>query len=225
MATIAAKQEYWNLVEMHSAAVPVPKPQFRTENILIMDFITANGHNTAPAPLLRDVNLKKAGFDVEDVLYEAIDILAEIFLKAHYIHGDYSEHNLMITNPGPGTTENGLITMDVSQSVQYNQKTFIETPERIRIDKAVDLLETDLFNLNLHFQKKYRRYVDATEVCEQIIQDLPPKLREFYKIHQQDSQGYIDSADMEDTLCAKWQYREQAVLGLTGRQAQKTKRQ
>lgn len=224
MATIAAKQEYWNLVEMHNAAIPVPKPRFRTENILIMEFITVNSHNTAPAPLLRDVNLKQAGFDVEDLLYEAIDILANIFLQAQFIHGDYSEHNLMLTDPGPGTTENGLITMDVSQSVQYNQKTFIETPERIRLDKAVDLLETDLFNLNLHFQKKYRRYVDPTEVCAQIIQDLPPKLREFYANHQQDAHVYIDNAEKEDILCSKWQFREEAVLGLTGRQAQKQKR-
>ncbi|MHA2500857.1 MAG: RIO1 family regulatory kinase/ATPase domain-containing protein [Candidatus Hodarchaeales archaeon] len=222
MAQIAAKQEYWNLMEMHEARVYVPKPRHILGNILVMDLITENGQSRTPAPLLRDVDLRKVGFDAEEVLYEALDILADLFLKAHFIHGDYSEHNLMLTDPGPGTTENGLITMDVSQSVQYNQKTFINTPERLRIDRAVDILQTDLKNLNDHFQKRYRLCIDPLEVCEQIIQELPTKLRNFYTNHR-DSQVYIDSADIEDIISSKQVFRDKAVQVRTGRQAQKRK--
>ncbi|MFX0117582.1 MAG: RIO1 family regulatory kinase/ATPase [Candidatus Hodarchaeota archaeon] len=223
MAAIAAKQEYWNLDEMYREKCQVPKPRFLIENIVVMDLITENGDNRTPAPLLRDIDLRKRGFDPEEVLYEALDILADLFLKAHFIHGDYSEHNLMLTDPGPGTTENGLITMDVSQSVQYNQKTFVNTPERLRIDRAVDILQTDLSNLNLHFQKRYRLCIDPLEVCEQIIQELPTKLRNYYTNHR-DSQVYIDAADIEDIICSKQVFRDKAVQVRTGRQAQKRKR-
>jgi serine/threonine-protein kinase RIO1 len=87
------------------------------------------------------------------------------------IHGDYRNDNLMIT-------ENGLVTMDVSQSILYNQKTFINTPKRIRIDKAAGFLLADIKNLNKGFTK-YRISIDPKEVYQNILKNLPEKLQRF----------------------------------------------
>ncbi len=133
MAMLAAKQEYWNLFEMVKY-VPVPKPIGLVENIILMEFISEGSSSSMiPAPLIRDIDLTP--FDPEEILYTSIDILAQIFLEARMIHGDYSEHNLMI-QPNKGK----IFTMDVSQSVEYNTKTFINTGTRIRIDRAIIML-------------------------------------------------------------------------------------
>ena len=170
MASIAAKQEYWNLYELHKASVPVPKPRYLLKNIVMMEFINLEEDSLIPAPLLSDVNISEID-DPENILYEAIDIIARVFLDAQMIHGDYSNDNLMIN-------ENCLVTMDVSQSVLYNYKTFIDTPERIRIDKAVRYLLTDITNLNKGFYK-YRISIDPKEVVQNIVRELPGKLQDY----------------------------------------------
>jgi serine/threonine-protein kinase RIO1 len=106
------------------------------------------------------------------LFHEAIGILADMFLNAQFVHGDFSDHNLMVT-------QNGLVTMDVSQSVQYNQKTFVETPIRLRIDKAFQVFKTDLMNLNQSFRRKFRLSIDVESVSDQVILQLPKKLQGF----------------------------------------------
>lgn len=170
MASIAAKQEYWNLYKLHNANIPVPKPRYLLKNIMMMDFINIKEDSLIPAPLLSEVNISDID-DPENILYEAIDIIARVFLEAQMIHGDYSNDNLMIN-------EDGLVTMDVSQSVLYNQKTFIDTPTRIRIDKAVKFLLMDITNLNKGFYK-YRISIDPKEVVQNIVRELPGKLQEY----------------------------------------------
>ena len=173
MAGIAASQEYWNLFEMHKVGLPVPQPRLLSKNIVLMDFIGSDVDPTVPAPLLRDVDIRNYGHgDPEEFFHESIGLLADLFLKAHYIHGDYSDHNLLIT-------QRGLITMDVSQSVQYNLKTFINTPVRIRIDKAVEMLQVDIENINQAFRKNYRLQIDTEEVLREIIKDLPQHLQDY----------------------------------------------
>lgn len=173
MAGIAANQEYWNLFEMYKTGLPVPKPRLLSKNIAIMDFIASEGDPTVPAPLLRDVDLRIHG-DPEEFFYESIGLLADMFLKAYYIHGDYSDHNLLFT-------KQGLITMDVAQSVQYNQKTFVDTPVRIRIDKAVDMLRVDIENINQTFLRNYRLQINTEDVLQEIVQDLPSHLQDYLK--------------------------------------------
>jgi RIO kinase 1 len=170
MASIAAKQEYWNLYELYKTNIPVPKPRYLLNNIMTMDFIELEDDSLVPAPVLSDVNISDID-DPENILYEAIDIIARMFLEGKMIHGDYSNDNLMIT-------ERGLVTMDVSQSVLYNQKTFIDTPTRLRIDKAVNFLLADITNLNKGFYK-YRISIDPKEVCQNIVKDLPENLQNY----------------------------------------------
>ena len=67
------------------------------------------------------------------------------------------------------------------QSMQYNKKTFANTPLRIRIDRAFNIFKTDLQNLNKCFEKKYRISIDIDSVCDEIESELPEKLRIFLK--------------------------------------------
>ncbi|MFW9991660.1 MAG: RIO1 family regulatory kinase/ATPase [Candidatus Odinarchaeota archaeon] len=213
MANLAARQEYWNLTEMYDAGIPVPKPRHLIGNIVVMDYISVDD-NQVPAPLLREVDLTE-NHDPEDMLFEALDILADLFLNIQFIHGDYSEHNLMVT-------QNGLVTMDVSQSVQYNQKTFIETQVRIRIDRAVNLLETDIHNVNQYFQKRYRLSVDPVEIKEEIIQELPEHLQDFLTEKTYDIRP--ESMLSIQAYMAKQAYWNEGVKKISGRSKQSLKR-
>lgn len=212
MASLAAKQEYWNLFEMHNY-VSLPKPLFLIDNIVIMDFIAEERGSLAPAPLLREVDLSI--YDPEEIFYESIDIIAQLFLKGYYIHGDYSEHNLMLTQDGI------LFTMDVSQSVQFNSKTFIDTPLRIRIDRAVELLEIDIKNINQYFRRVYRISIDPNEVREAIIKELPAKLQNF--LFERTMEIYPSAMCSPETLTGKERYRDETVYQRSGRARQQPK--
>lgn len=212
MASITAKQEYWNLVELYDSQIPVPKPRYLLSNIVILDFINLQENIYQPAPLLRDIDISFYD-DLEDILYESIDILAKMFLDAKFIHGDYSDHNLMVT-------EKGLVTMDVSQSVLYNEKTFINTPTRIKIDKAVELLKIDLNNL-INCFKKYRITIDSEAVCQEIVNDLPEKLQNFLKESKKINPF---SHYASERYVSKESYRENSVSKLTGKEYQRKKR-
>ncbi|MHA2244106.1 MAG: RIO1 family regulatory kinase/ATPase domain-containing protein [Candidatus Hodarchaeales archaeon] len=212
MAALSAKQEYWNLFEMHNY-VPVPKPRLLVDNIVLMDFIVEERGSFTPAPLLKEVDLSI--YDPEELLYESIDIIAQLFLKGYYIHGDYSEHNLMLTKDGM------LFTMDVSQSVQFNSKTFVDTPLRIRIDRAVELLEIDIKNINQYFRRIYRISIEPKEVKDAIIKELPPKLQNF--LVERTMKIYPSGMCSPETLTRKEKYRDEIVYQRSGRARQRPK--
>jgi serine/threonine-protein kinase RIO1 len=212
MAALAAKQEYWNLYEMHNH-VPVPKPHVLLENVVIMEFIAENSGSNTPAPLLKDVDL--TSYDPEEIFHESIDILAQLFLQGNFIHGDYSEHNLMVTQKG------SLITMDVSQSVQYNTKTFTNTPIRVRIDRALKMLEADIKNINDYFKRIYRISIDPREVRDAITNELPQKLQEF--LTEKTMEIYPSTLYSSEVYVRKEQYRDQLVLQRTGTARQQPK--
>ncbi len=215
MAMLAAKQEYWNLEAM-AKFCPVPKPRGLLENIVLMDFISKDSSTPMiPAPLIRDVDL--LSFDPEEILYSSIDILAQLFLKCRMIHGDYSEHNLMIQ-----THTGEVFTMDVSQSVEYNTKTFINTPVRIRIDRAVKLLETDLNNINQFFKRIYKIGIDLEEVKKEIISELPQNLKEYLSEKTMDI--YPGELISSESFIGKGEYRNAIVQSRTRRVRQAPKR-
>jgi RIO kinase 1 len=215
MAMIAAKQEYWNLHTM-AKHCSVPKPIALHDNIVLMEFISENPSNRMkPAPLIRDVDL--TSFNPEEILYSALDILAQLFLKSRMIHGDFSEHNLMIQ-----THSGELFTMDVSQSVEYNNRTFINTPVRIRIDKAVKMLETDIRNINQFFRRIYKIGIDPEEVKEEIVSELPQNLKDF--LSEKTMKVYPSDLISEESYFGKVQYREDLFEKRTRRVRQTPKR-
>lgn len=206
MAMLAAKQEYWNLHEMVKH-VPVPKPLALLGNIILMEFISDGSESMTPAPLIRDIDLTI--FDPEEVLYTSLDILAQIFLNARMIHGDFSEHNIMIQS------NNGKVfTMDVSQSVEYNSKTFINTGIRIRVDRAINMLETDINNINQYFKRIYRIGVDSEEVIQNIKEELPNKLQDF--LTEKTMEIYPGELNPSDSYTGKLESRSRVIKDRTG---------
>jgi RIO kinase 1 len=214
MAILAARQEYWNLYEIAKHCT-VPKPRFLFDNIVIMDFIPESPSSPlVPAPLLRDIDLTP--YDPEEMFYEALDILANMFLKCRMVHGDYSEHNLMVQ-----LHTGVLFTMDVSQSMEYNKKTFIDTPVRIRIDRAVRMLEIDIRNLNQFFKRTYNIGVNPEEIKENIIAELPSKLRGFLSERTMDI--YPSELITREVMTGKKDYRDMLFEDRTGKKRQQPK--
>lgn len=172
MAGVAAKQEYWNLKELYSHHIAVPQPIYLLNNILIMELIAHKSGSNIPAMLLKDISgetTTQTNFNPEDLLLQSIEILERMFLDAQYVHGDYSLHNLLFS-------QGKVYAIDVSQSVQYNQNTFVDTPIRIRIDKAATILKRDLANLLQGFEQKFRVRADLEEIYQGILAQLPNRL-------------------------------------------------
>ena len=162
---------------MYDAGIPVPQPRELIENIVVMEFIPNPLDSSQPAPLLHIVD-KEWIIDPEETFYESVDILVRIFHEAKYTHGDYNDHNLMVTS-------NGIMTMDVTQSMPYNVKTYIDTPVRIRIDRAVAIFRQDLLNLNQNFIQRFRVSGDVEYIYQSTIDQLSEKLQEFIRGRQE----------------------------------------
>lgn len=122
-----AQKEFKNLQTCHLASVPVPKPILVRGNVLLMQFIGSDGN---PAPLLKDVELD----DPETTYRSLLRMILKLYTKAHLVHGDLSEYNIMMWGGRP-------ILFDVSQAVH------VEHP------MAQLLLKRDLENINNYFER------------------------------------------------------------------------
>jgi RIO kinase 1 len=97
------RKEYINLKRAREADVRVPKALAYRNNILIMEFI---GENGVPAPMLKDWDMERPGDMLEEVLKQA----ERLYRKAHLIHADLSEYNILVHRGKP-------VIIDLSQAV------------------------------------------------------------------------------------------------------------
>jgi RIO kinase 1 len=122
-----ALKEFKNLQQASEVGVRVPTPLKVDGNVLLMEFIGRKGE---PAPLLRETALNHPG-RVYDKIAEAVRTL---YQKAHLVHGDLSEYNIMMENSRP-------IIFDFAQAV------VTEHP------MAGTFLQRDLQQMNGYFSK------------------------------------------------------------------------
>jgi len=127
LVNLWALKEFRNLQQAAQAGIRVPIPLKVEGNVLLMEFIGKKGE---PAPLLRESPLDHPA-RVYDKVAEAVKIL---YQKAHLVHGDLSEYNIMIVDLNP-------IIFDFAQAVT------IEHP------MANSFLERDLLRMNQYFSK------------------------------------------------------------------------
>lgn len=130
------RKEYVNLRRAHEAGVRVPEAVAYRNNVLIMRFI---GRRGAPAPMLKDYEMKNPKAMLEEVLKQA----ERLYRRAHLVHADLSEYNILVHRGRP-------VIIDLSQAVVR------EHPY------AEKFLRRDVTNLVRFFE-------DFTEVTEEEV--------------------------------------------------------
>ena len=120
-----ALKEYKNLELAEKAEIPVPRPVHIEKNVLVLGFIGKDG---VPSPVLREVRLQAAA----DWYRKIVELILQLWDKAHLVHGDLSEYNIMIPDGYP-------VFIDFGQAVTT------EHPE------AKAFLERDIDNINNYF--------------------------------------------------------------------------
>jgi len=99
-----AQKEFRNLTEARNAGVPVPRPIYAYENIVVMEFIGLDG---VPSPLLKELPREEITAEVYNEIAGALDSL---YRKAGLVHADLSEYNVMVHG-------NKIFLIDFGQAV------------------------------------------------------------------------------------------------------------
>lgn len=160
-----AKLEYYKNLDLFQAKLPVPEPYKYAGFSYSMELI---GNEEGPAPLLR--NVSKSYFDdPTDILEECIDILYDM-CQAHFVHGDYSEHNLLWFN-------DQIYVIDFLQAKKFALKDAVPYGSPlIPLSRAYRILRKDLNTLLTFFKRLFRIEVDYDDVLEYILGDIKYKV-------------------------------------------------
>lgn len=121
-------KEFRNLQRYSEAGIRVPEPIDYSKNCLMMEYI---GDESGSAPLLKDTPLE----DPEGVYKEIVRFIKDGFKKAHLVHGDMSEYNILMWDDEP-------VLIDCGQSITADHF------------NAKDFLLRDIANVNRFFRNK-----------------------------------------------------------------------
>ena len=160
-----AKLEYYKNLDLYEAKLPVPQPYKYAGFSYSMQLI---GDENGPDPLLRDLS-KNFFDDPTDILEQCIDILYDMF-KARYVHGDFSEHNLL-------WYEDQVYVIDFLQSKNFALKDAVRYGSSlIPLTQAYRILRKDLNSVLPFFKRLFRIEVDYNEVLNYVIGDVKEKI-------------------------------------------------
>ena len=140
-----AQKEYKNLQSAKKAGVRVPEVYECYQNILTMEFI---GRDELPFPKLKDICISRE--QAEYVIEGLLGYIRLLYQKAHLVHGDMSEYNVLID---PEQLE--PVVIDMGQGVLLDHPL------------AEELLLRDVSNI-VRFAKKHRLSYDV----EKCIKDV-----------------------------------------------------
>jgi len=131
-------KEYRNLQRYKENGIRVPEPVEFEKNCLLMEYI---GDKSGPAPQLKDAELKRPNM----VYKECISFITDGFRKAHLVHGDLSEYNILMWKDRPVMIDCGqALTAD-----HFNSK---------------DFLRRDIANINRFFRHRDADIMDDDEI-------------------------------------------------------------
>jgi serine/threonine-protein kinase RIO1 len=173
------KREYMNLIALYDAGVRVPKPYNQAEFYYSMQFL---GTKRGPSPLLREINLDDAGYDIVEMMDDVLEQVDIMFNNALIVHGDFSEHNIILHN-------DKLWIIDFLQSQKYHPR--YATPVKISKKDALPILRRDIDHILAYFKKNYRMSYDPVTVFETICGDEPDWIPEKLMSENFDLDAFI----------------------------------
>ncbi|KAL4623446.1 serine/threonine-protein kinase RIO1 [Arapaima gigas] len=137
-----AEKEMRNLIRLHTAQIPSPKPIMLRSHVLVMGFI---GKNEKPAPLLKNAALSES--KARELYLQVIQNMRRMYQEARLVHADLSEFNMLYHN-------GEAYIIDVSQSVEHDHP------------HALEFLRKDCSNINDFFLKRKVAVMTIRELFE-----------------------------------------------------------
>ena len=138
-------KEYRNLQRYMENGIRVPEPVEFDKNCLLMEYI---GGKKGPAPQLRNTVMKKPNSTYKDV----VGFIVDGYKKAHLVHGDLSEYNILLFRDKP-------ILIDCGQALtadHFNAKEF---------------LMRDIANVNRFFRSRDIDTIDDNELFQKATEE------------------------------------------------------
>merc|ERR1711915_562979 len=140
-----AEKEMRNLVRIHTAGIPSPKPILLRSHVLLMEFLGQDGW---PAPRLKDREITES--KARELYRSVVLTVRKMFHECKLVHGDLSEFNLLYH-------EGKAYFIDVSQSVEHDHP------------HALEFLRKDLVNVNEFFRKKGVAILGLKELVDWVV--------------------------------------------------------
>ncbi len=137
---LAAEKEFQAMQLVYKNGVSVPEPISQNRHVIAMGMIEG-------AELSKYKEIAKP----EKILKEILRNVRKAYLKAHVIHADLSEYNIILKPDGH------ILIIDWPQYVMTNHA------------NAEDLLERDLKNILTFFNRKFTVKVVVKEACDYVI--------------------------------------------------------
>jgi RIO kinase 2 len=125
---------------VYKNGVSVPEPISQNRHVIAMGMIEG-----------AELSKYKEILKPEKILKEILRNVRKAYLKAHVIHADLSEYNIILKPDGH------ILIIDWPQYVMTNHA------------NAEDLLERDLKNILTFFNRKFTVKVVAKEACDYVI--------------------------------------------------------
>jgi len=136
---VSAEKEFQAMQLVYKNGVSVPEPISQNRHVIAMGMIEG-------AELSKYKEIRKP----EKILKEILRNVRKAYLKAHVIHADISEYNIILKPDGH------ILIIDWPQYVMTDHV------------NAEKLLERDLKNILTFFKRKFNVEVEAAEACDYV---------------------------------------------------------
>ena len=136
---LAAEKEFQAMQLVYENGVSVPEPISQNRHVIAMGMIEG-------AQLNKYKDIGKP----EKVLKEILRNVRKAYLKAHVIHADLSEYNIILKPDGH------ILIIDWPQAVKTNHA------------NAEELLERDIKNVLIFFSRKFNMKLAVKEACDYV---------------------------------------------------------
>jgi RIO kinase 2 len=140
LSHIAAEKEYEAMKLAYANGVSVPQPISHNRHVVAMGMIEG-------AQLVKYKDIGKP----QKVLREILRNIKKTYQKAHLIHGDLSEYNIILEPDGH------ILIIDWPQAVKTDHP------------NASEMLERDLQNVLTYFNRKFNVELATQEACRYVV--------------------------------------------------------